>query len=272
MNVSEAIRNAAKRLEDVSDTPRLDAELLMAHAMGVSRSHLLLQGLGDAAPERFHGYVERRKQSEPVAYIVGYQEFFGREFQVTRDTLIPRSDSETLIATALDKKPDAGRVLDLGTGTGALLLTFLAETGATGVGMDKSVAAIGVADENASRLGVSERVTFTTGDWTKADWARRLGKFDLILCNPPYVEEGAELEPDVRDYEPEIALFAGQDGLDDYRTLIPQLRDLLRKGGAIVLEIGHNQDESVALLAKESGFATKLFRDLAHRPRALLLK
>lgn len=270
--VAEALREAAAALTQTSPTPRLDAELLMAHAVGVTRSHLLLHGQDDTPPNLFSELLDRRKRSEPVAYIIGYQEFYGREFQVTRDTLIPRADSETLIAAALGEKSNAQRVLDLGTGTGALLLTFIAETGASGVGLDKSVAAIGVADENASRLGLSERVNLTTGDWHKPDWAKRLGQFDVILCNPPYVEVDAQLEPDVRDYEPTVALFAGEDGLEDYRVLIPQLRNLLSPEGIIVLEIGHQQGESVAQIAEDSGFATELFRDLAHRPRALLLR
>lgn len=270
--VADALREAVAALSQTSPTPRLDAELLMAHAMGVTRSHLLLQAQGDTPPKLFSELLERRRQSEPVAYIVGYQEFYGREFQVTRDTLIPRADSETVIAAAMGEKPDARRVLDLGTGTGALLLSFIAETGASGVGIDKSPAAIGVADENASRLGVDNRATFRTGDWNEPGWNKALGQFDLILCNPPYVESDAQLEPDVRDYEPEIALFSGEDGLEDYRILIPQLRNLLSPDGIIVLEIGHQRDESVAKIAENSGFATQLFRDLAHRPRALLLR
>jgi len=272
IKVADALREAAAALAPTSPTPRLDAELLMAHSMGVTRSHLLLQGQGGTPPELFSEILERRKRSEPVAYIVGHQEFYGREFRVTRDTLIPRADSETLIAAALGERPEAKRVLDLGTGTGALLLTFVAETGASGVGLDRSAAAIDVAVENTARLGMDNRVTLTTGDWHQPGWAKNLGQFDVILCNPPYVELGARLESDVSDYEPAIALFAGEDGLDDYRILIPELRNLLLPDGIIVLEIGHQQDQSVAQIAQGSGFVTELFRDLAHRPRALLLK
>jgi len=275
--VAQAIRAAADRLAP-SETARLDAELLMADAFEVSRSDLLLRYMGHAAPKRFFDSIERRAAHEPVAYIVGAQEFYGRVFRVTADTLIPRADSETIIQAALDAKRDAERVLDLGTGSGVLLLTFLAETEiagarwqATGVGIDKSTAAIGVADENASRLGLDHRVRLAAADWTKPGWSGRLGTFDLVLCNPPYVEDAAPLDPDVRDHEPHAALFAGADGLDDYRVLIPQLPSLLAPGGVAVFEIGHRQAESVAALACESGFAAALRHDLAGRPRALIL-
>jgi release factor glutamine methyltransferase len=279
VTVGEAIRASAERLAPVSDTARLDAELLMAHAFEVSRSDLLLRYMGHTVPKRFFESIERRAMHEPLAYIIGTQEFYGRNFRVTADTLIPRADSETIIQAALEVKPDAERVLDLGTGSGALLLTFLAETQiagtrsqATGVGIDKSVAAIGVADENASGLGLNHRVRLWTADWAKPGWTRRLGTFDLILCNPPYVEADAALEPQVRDYEPASALFAGPEGLDDYRALIPQLGKLLHAGGVAIVEIGASQAEAVMALAQTHGFSAELRRDLANRPRALLLR
>lgn len=279
MTVGEAIRAAATRLAPASDTARLDAELLMAHAFEVSRSDLLLRYMGHTAPKRFFESIERRVAHEPVAYIIGTQEFYGRDFRVTADTLIPRADSETIIQAALEVKPHAERVLDLGTGSGALLLTFLAETEivgarwqATGVGIDKSVAAIGVADENASGLGLDHRVRLWTADWTKPGWTRRLGTFDLVLCNPPYVEADAALDRQVRDHEPASALFAGPEGLDDYRVLIPQLGKLLVPGGVAVFEIGAGQAEAVSAIAEAAGFAVELRHDLARRPRALILR
>ncbi|MBA4044831.1 MAG: peptide chain release factor N(5)-glutamine methyltransferase [Erythrobacter sp.] len=279
MTVGEAIRAAAQRLAATSDTARLDAELLMAHAFEVSRSDLLLRYMGHTAPKRFFESIERRAMHEPVAYIIGTQEFYGRNFRVTADTLIPRADSETIIQAALEVKPDAERVLDLGTGSGALLLTFLAETQiagarsqATGVGIDKSVAAIGVADENASGLGLNHRVRLWTADWAKPGWTRRLGTFDLILCNPPYVEADAALDAQVRDYEPASALFAGPEGLDDYRALIPQLVKLLVPGGVAIFEIGHTQAEAVSAIAAAAGFTATLRHDLAGRPRCLILQ
>lgn len=279
MTVGEAIRAAAERLAATSDTARLDAELLMAHAFDVSRSQMLLRYMGHTAPQRFFGFVERRARHEPVAHITGVQEFYGREFRVTADTLIPRSDSETIIRAALEAKPDAERVLDLGTGSGALLLTFLAELvvpgarrQATGVGIDKSVAAIAVADDNAARVGVGYRARVLTADWTKPGWSKPLGTFDLILCNPPYVESGAALDCQVRDFEPASALFAGPEGLDDYRILVPQLRALMNPGAVAIFEIGANQAEAVTALAEANGFVVSLRRDLAERPRALVLR
>jgi release factor glutamine methyltransferase len=271
-SAGEAIRAAAERLAPVSDTGRLDAELLMAHLFGVSRSELLLRHLRDPAPPGFAALVERRAACEPVAYITGRQEFYGLPFIVSPATLIPRGDSETLVAAALEAKPDALRVLDLGTGSGALLLAVLAYLRqAQGIGIDRSEAALEVARANAEALGLRPQARFVAGDWHAEGWADGLGTFDLILCNPPYVEADAALDPDVRDFEPHTALFAGPEGLDDYRVLIPQLRALMSEGAVAVLEIGANQADAVAALAAAAGFNTRLHRDLAGRARALLL-
>ena len=213
--VADALRAAATRLGATSPTPRLDAELLMAQALGVSRSHMLLQRMGESVPAGFDDLLDRRAAHEPVAYILGHQEFYGRKFRVTRDTLIPRADSEAVVEAALEAATGPSRVLDMGTGTGALLLTVLAEQGGEGVGIDRSAAAIAVAAENAAAIGVSQQVRLLTADWTMPGWNDGLGQFGLVLCNPPYVEADAELEPDVRDFEPASALFAGHAGLDD---------------------------------------------------------
>ncbi len=271
MMISEALRAATERLAATSDTARLDAEVLMAHALGVSRSDLLLRKTSEPEPEAFAELIDRRTACEPVAYITGVQEFYGREFQVTPDVLIPRADSETVIEAALAQKRDAKRVLDLGVGSGALLLTFLAETDAEGIGIDQSAAAIAVAAENARRLEVSGRVDLRIADWNSAGWSDDLGQFDLILANPPYVETNAILDPDVREFEPNSALFAGTDGLDDYKTIIPQLRGLLTTVGKVVLEIGAEQAKAVSEIAAVEDFTTEIYRDLASRPRALVL-
>ena len=271
MTVAEAIRAAAERLLRTSDTARLDAELLMAHALGTERSAMLLRSMRDPVPGNFDALVERRLGHEPVAHILGHQEFFGRQFKVTSDTLIPRGDSEVLVETALELKGEATRVLDLGTGTGALLLSVIAETRASGVGTDKSSAALAVAHDNADLLGIEDRVRFHLLDWCAQDWTQDLGRFDLILCNPPYVEDEAGLEPDVRDHEPSMALFAGPEGLDDYRIIIPQLRNLMTDDGVTILEIGHQQTDSVSEIARMAGFTVALRKDLANRPRALIL-
>ncbi|WP_137680306.1 peptide chain release factor N(5)-glutamine methyltransferase [Aurantiacibacter suaedae] len=271
--VAQALREAADRLAEVTDTARLDAELLMAHVLGVNRSDLFLRHMQAREPGAFAALIERRAAHEPVAYIIGEQEFYGRPFAVTPGVLIPRADSEPTVQAALDyARPDA-RVLDCGTGSGALLLTFLSERpAAQGIGIDASQVARHCAQANAEALGLAERAEIIAADWTRPGWADGLGKFDLVLANPPYVEADAALDPQVRDWEPAEALFAGADGLDDYRVLIPQLRGLLAENGVVVVEIGWQQAEAVSALARAEGFATELRRDLAERPRALVLR
>jgi release factor glutamine methyltransferase len=300
VNITGALREATASLEVVSDTARLDAELLLAEAQGVSRSELLLRHMDDPVPPKFEALIARRLQHEPVAYILGRQEFFGREFLVTPDVLIPRADSETTVQAALDACPSPSRVLDCGTGSGALLLTVLAErTEAEGLGIDRSLDALVVALKNADRLGINApptseeleaafgragvdlaqgsvgylgRARFRAVDWRQKSWRDHMGKFDLIIANPPYVETDAELAPDVRQFEPSGALFSGKDGLDDYLLLIPQLPAMLNDGGFAVLEIGHKQAESVSRIAREANFSVQLRHDLAGRPRALVLQ
>jgi len=251
--VAEALRKAARVLRSVSDTARLDAELLMAEALGVPRSDMLLRRMTDEAPKSFEPFVDRRLDHEPIAYIVGTQEFFGRVFHVTPDVLIPRADSEATLGAALAARPDPRRVLDCGTGSGALLLSLLAERPlAAGVGVD--------------------RAELRHADWTVAGWTGGLGRFDLVIANPPYVEEAAALDPSVRDHEPAGALFAGLEGLGDYRVLVPQLPALLGPEGAAVLEIGASQADAVAQIAAQVGFRCELRRDLAGRSRALVLR
>jgi release factor glutamine methyltransferase len=271
MTVAQAIRDAAARLAATSDTARLDAELLMAHALGLSRSEMLVRHMDGAVPKAFPVLVERRAAHEPVAYITGSQEFFGRTFRVTPDVLIPRADSEVLVEHALAARPGARRVLDCGTGSGALLLTCLAELGqAKGVGIDSSVAALDVARGNAQALGLADRAEMILADWTLPGWSDSLGDpFDLILANPPYVETGAVLPPDVRNYEPRQALFAGPEGLDDYRLLIPQLPGLLAPGGAALVEIGASQAGPVMALARAAGLHASVHHDLGGRPRVV---
>ncbi|WP_298305846.1 peptide chain release factor N(5)-glutamine methyltransferase [uncultured Erythrobacter sp.] len=274
MTVSEAIRAATAKLDATSDTARLDAELLMAHALGVSRSDMLLWHMTSDTPLSFDDLVTRRATHEPIAHITGIQEFYGRPFSVTANTLIPRGDTESLIDAALEAVPMARHVLDLGTGTGAILVTVLLELeGATGVATDRSVAALKIAECNAQSLDLGQdRARFELRDWTKPGWTDGLGRFDLILSNPPYVEDAAPLEPDVREFEPVSALFAGPEGLDDYRVLIPQLRGLMRDEAVAILEIGFAQAEAVTQIALDHGFTTELRNDLAGHPRCLVLR
>ena len=271
--VAAAIRDAAARLEAASDTARLDAEVLMAHALGVTRSDLLLRHLRDAAPAGFAALVARRLTHEPVAYIVGTQEFYGRSFAVSPAVLIPRADSESVVEAALGVCPDPARVLDCGVGSGALLLSVLADRPkAAGIGIDRSPEALAVARANAAALGLVERAEMLPRDWTAAEWADGLGRFDLILANPPYVEEDADLAPSVRGHEPAGALFAGVEGLDDYRILLPQLAPLLAHGGTVVVEIGAEQAHAVGQIAQAAGFSAELRRDLGGRARVLILR
>lgn len=267
-----ALAAAATRLSAVSDTPRLDAELLMAHALGVERDRVLLDGDRLTVPDSFAALVERRMGHEPVAYILGYRDFWSIRLDVGPGVLIPRPDSETLIEAALAHFPDKAaplRVLDLGTGPGTLLLAVLSDyPEAQGLGVDVSDIALDYARANAAALGLDGRAIFQAGDWA----AGLQGQFDLILCNPPYVESEAVLDRQVADFEPSGALFAGADGLDDYRRIVPMLPPLLAAGGLAVLEIGASQREAVTALAEAAGFRVTCEQDLAARDRAILCR
>jgi release factor glutamine methyltransferase len=273
--VSTAIRIAATRLEGISETPRLDAELLMAHALGVERSALLLDAMGSKAQQNFDELVDRRAAFEPLAYITGRQGFWDLDLIVTPDVLIPRADSETLIEAAIAVRGDNPpcRIADLGTGSGALLLAALSVwPQSTGLGIDASDAALAVARQNAGRCGMHERAHFTFVDWTSDDWVQAMhGPYDLILANPPYVETTALLAPNVRNYEPHSALFAGADGLDDYRILIPQMSALLARGGVAIFEIGATQADAVSAIATGAGLNVQIRQDLAGHDRAVIL-
>lgn len=269
MKISEALAAAANRLARASDTPRLDAELLMAHALGVSREELLLRRLGEPAAAGFDALLGRRAACEPVAYIIGRRAFWTIELEVGPGALVPRPDSETLIEAAVAHFGDAApaTILDLGTGPGTLLLAALAQwPGATGIGIDASSAALAYAGRNAERLGLAGRAGFRVRDWT----AGLAGPFDLILCNPPYVEEGARLPRDVAEWEPPQALFAGADGLDAYRRLAPALPPLLAPGGVACIEIGAGQFDAAASLFRHAGFTIAAHKDLSGRDRCLI--
>ena len=267
MSVRAAIAEAASRI--ASQTPRLDAELLMAHALGVSRQAMLLSRLGDPSPDGFAALVERRVRHEPVAYITGSRGFWTIELNVGPGVLVPRADSETLIEVAVAHFAGAAgpkRVLDLGTGPGTLLLAALAEwPRASGVGVDASETALGYARDNAERLGMADRAELRAGDWTTG----LDGQFDLILCNPPYIGTGEELGPEVREHEPAGALFAGADGLDDYHRIVPELPRLLAPGGIAVIEIGWTQGDAVTALVREAGLIPAVCKDLGGRDRVV---
>lgn len=271
MTVAEALRAAADRLSASSDTARLDAELLMAHALGCSRTDLLLRHMAADAPSGFCALVERRMGHEPVAYITGSAEFYGLELAVSPAVLIPRGDTETLVEAAreaFDRRQPPRRILDMGTGSGALLLAALSLwPQAEGVAIERSAQALAVSRANAARHAPSARML--EGDWTQAGWADDLGTFDLVLSNPPYVEDDAPLDLSVRAHEPASALFSGPDGLDDYRILVPQLPGLLANEGVAIVEIGWQQAAAVCALAEASGMTFRVHRDLAGRERAV---
>ena len=268
MTLRSAIIAAASRIG--GDSPRLDAELLAAHALGVTREALLLGHLDAPVPERFEGLVARRAACEPLAYITGSRDFWTITLAVAPGVLIPRPDSETLIEAALSHFGTIGpaTVLDLGTGSGALLLAALDQwPDATGLGVDRSGQALGIARANAERLGLGARARFVPGDWAD-DIDQR---FDLLLCNPPYVEADAKLAPDVAEHEPASALYAGADGLDDYRRLAPQAARLLAPGGLAVFEIGATQGASVSALFAAAGHVPQVLQDLAGRDRCIAI-
>jgi release factor glutamine methyltransferase len=269
--VSRALARATNELGPLSDTPRLDAELLMAEALHIDRDKLILSPPQRDVPKRFLEMVERRKAGEPVAYITGRRAFWNIELHVGPGVLIPRPDSEVLIASALEHfEGNAGpkRILDLGTGPGTLLLAALdLWPNSTGLGVDVSRKVMSYAAANARRLGFENRVKLKEGDWAKGVTET----FDLILCNPPYVAEDAELGPGVREYEPDEALFAGKEGLDAYQELAPQLPRLLNKGGLAAVEIGHDQAEAVTALLTHDGLQARVANDLGGRARAVLL-
>ena len=268
--VRAALARATATLSATSDTARLDAELLMAHALQIDRGVMLLGWQDMAVPDGFDELVIRRAAHEPVAYIVGRRDFWTISLDVGPGVLIPRPDSETLIEAAVEHFGRLGprRVLDLGTGSGALLLAALAEwPAATGIGVDRSAAAVDVALDNAARLGLLARAEIRQGDWGEAIDER----FDLLLCNPPYIDARAALPPDVVRFEPSSALFAGPGGLDDYRRLAPQIGRLLAPGGLAAIEIGADQAESVLALLAGQGLSGTVRRDLGGRDRGIII-
>jgi release factor glutamine methyltransferase len=238
----------------------------MAHALGISRNDLILKHLDDPVPDAFAALVERRLSHEPIAYITGTRAFWTIDLEVGPGVLVPRADSETLIEVAVahfgGRSP--ATILDLGTGPGTLLLAALSHwPSAQGLGIDASEEALAYARRNAARLGLVAE--FVPGNW--ADGVT--GRFDLVLANPPYIGTAEDLPAEVRDHEPPEALFAGADGLDDYRRIIPDLPRLLAPGGIAVLEIGSTQAEAVSDLVHQHGLVAGVTNDLAGLPRVV---
>jgi release factor glutamine methyltransferase len=269
--IARALADAARQLSRTTDTARLDAELLMAEALHIDRDRLILSPPDREVPKRFWSMVKRRAKGEPVAYITGRRAFWNIDLHVGPGVLVPRPDSEVLIASAIEHFEGSDgplRILDLGTGPGTLLLAALdVWPKAIGIGIDVSRSALSYASANARRLGFEERAKFRLGNW--ADGIKE--RFDLILCNPPYIATDAELGPGVREFEPDEALFAGEKGLDAYRELAPQLPRLMNEGGLAAIEIGHDQAKAVTALLARDGLGARVANDLADRPRAVLL-
>lgn len=259
------------------EAPRLEARHLLAHAMGCREEDLLRDAraaVPAAAAATFRDALRRRAAHEPMAHILGRQGFWTLDLEVSPATLIPRADSEALVEAALAACPSTaaiGRVLDLGTGTGALLLAVLAEaSGAWGVGVDLSPAAAALAARNAAANGLAGRAAFLAGDWDAA----LAGRFDLVLSNPPYIASGeiAGLMPEVARHEPRLALDGGADGLGAYRCILGRLPALLAPGGRAVLELGLGQRPAVEAIAAAGGLRSLGARaDLGGVERALIL-
>ena len=265
------------------ETPELDARLLVCHAAGLAHEAYIArsrEALRPDAAARLDGAIARRLKREPVARITGTREFYGRSFMIGPAALDPRPDTETLIEAALDLIVKKGwrekplNLLDLGTGSGCILVTLLAELPhATGLGTDLSPDALAIAAANARRLGVSCRASFVLSDWLDAI----SGKFDLILSNPPYIATGemAGLAEEVA-YDPRLALDGGPDGLDAYRRIAARARDLLADDGLVLVEIGATQGASVTEILEAAGLRRdetgSIRPDLAGRPRVVVAR
>lgn len=280
-NVTQLLRRAAARLAEAGiETARLDAEILLAATLGLERLDLLMtldRQLDPAQVKAFEQNMERRCRREPVSHILGHREFWSLDFKVTADTLTPRPDSETLIEAALNWLERRGlsrraplRILDLGTGSGCLLLALLSELpNSYGIGVDRSAAALDVARENAARLHLAHRAGFMLGDWASAIGG---ATFDIILSNPPYIPAAdiPALAPEVRQFEPMSALVAGADGLSDYRRLAPELARLMSPAGAAFLEIGAGQAQDVVnILISAGAYECRVHKDLSGLDRCI---
>lgn len=268
----DVMRDAALRLQAAGvEGAWRDTRLLLAHALGIEPIDVIMREMEDVEAvglTAFEAAVQRREAGEPVSRIRGWREFYGRRFSVTPDVLDPRPETELLVDVAIARLPRDGRVLDLGVGSGCILLSVLAErSDASGVGVDISAAALEVARVNASVLGVAVRAEMIEGGWDVA----LPGRFDLVLSNPPYIPaaEMAGLAREVVNHDPHLALTPGGDGLDPYRTILARVPDLLAPGGWIGFEFGLGQAPAVSDLMKCAGMeAVEVMRDLAGIERA----
>ena len=274
-NLAALLQDAIGTLKAAGfELPILEARALASNVLGLSREQMLAEPAAEvdiSARHRFDDAVRRRCAHEPFARIAGEREFWSLSLTLGPDTLVPRPESETVVEAVLEHAPDRGRalsILDLGTGSGCLLLALLSEfPAAHGLGVDCAEGAVTLANANAARLGLASRATFVAGNWGHG----LSGPYDIIVCNPPYVAERdrASLEPEVRDFDPPRALFAGADGLAAYRQVVPEIARLLASDGVSVLELGAGQLDSVTELLNRSELLPGLVRcDLAGIPRA----
>jgi release factor glutamine methyltransferase len=281
----EAHQRAAAVLAEVGiETPKRDARVLLCEAAAIDHAALLRDPdarLGDEAAARLRAFVERRLKREPVARILGRREFWDLSLRISPEVLDPRADTETLVAAAVEtlaeRRGETLRILDLGTGSGALLCALLAEfPQAFGVGADRDGRALSIARQNLAACGFVSRSALVCGDWGDALGEDAIGPaFDLIVANPPYVRSAdiATLAPEVRDYDPRAALDGGPDGLLAYRAIAADLGRLTALDGIAILEIGFDQAESAAKCFRQAAWASiAVRRDLENQPRALLVR
>ena len=277
LSVERILATAAARLRAAGvESPRREARLLLAHVLHARQEDIIAGRLPPISAENalaFEAVVSRREKREPLAYIVGHREFWSLDFAVGPGVLVPRPESELLIEEALKHFPDRDaplRVLDLGTGSGCLLLSFLSERpNAQGLGIDLSQDALAVAGQNAATLQLSERAQFERGNWLE----NVFGAFDAILINPPYIPRAAldGLQPDVRSYEPQRALDGGPDGLNAYRDIAAGLKERMTAGGYAFFEVGQGQAPAVEALLSQQGLTVEgTVCDLAGIPRCVI--
>jgi len=273
MTYQSALSHGAARLQHLS-TAQLDAQLLLRHATGKDRAFLLTHPDDELVPEqqsRFDQFLARRAQHEPIQYILGEQEFYGLPLHVTPDVLIPRPETEHLIEAALQRLPHDAllRIADIGTGSGAIAIALAhALPHAVITALDSSLLALKVAQKNAERHNVENRIRFLESDLLDAVAEQ---SFDAIVSNPPYVPDDEVLEEQVREYEPHSALYAGPSGLEVYRRLIPQAWQGLEPQGWLLIEIGHGQRDAIAALLADWG-EVEFMNDLQEIPRIAIAK
>jgi release factor glutamine methyltransferase len=277
LTLVQAWTQARRRLEAAGiEGPVIDARLLLEAATGASRTDIVTdpyRPLSEDQAETLDSYLGRRIAREPVSHILGRKGFWTVELKVTRDVLTPRPDTETLVNAVLKSLPaeQPMRILDLGVGSGAILLALLAERPAwSGVGVDVSEPALEVARENAALLRLDDRAVLTHGVWAEGQPDQA---FDAVASNPPYIPTAdiETLEPEVRMHEPRLALDGGADGLEAYRVLAPQMMRVLKPGGVFALEIGHDQGHAVEALMQQAkaGFC-RVVSDLGQRDRVVI--